>query len=57
MKYFLKSKYKVVLLRRKFSKLIGAGSGCDDIGTDKDPEEQRIVDYLYYSTIQFRTND
>lgn len=46
-KYIRKSKYRPEVLAREFSKLIGAGTGCDEIGYDDDPEEEKKLDELY----------
>lgn len=46
-KYIRKSPYREDVLRREFSLLIGAGTGCDDIGYDTDPQEVKKLDDLH----------
>lgn len=50
-RYIRKSKYREEVLSREFAKLIGAGSGCDEIGYDEDPEEDEKLEEMYYSTL------
>lgn len=55
-KYIPKSKYREEVLRREFANLIGAGTGCDEIGYDDDPEEERKLDELYHAAVNDKEN-
>lgn len=45
-KYFRKSKYRPEVLSREFGRLIGAGTGCDEIGCDNNPdEEEKLLEF------------
>lgn len=50
-KYFKRSKYREDVLCREFALLIGAGTGCDEIGYDEDPEEERKLELEYQNTL------
>lgn len=48
-KYIRKSKYRENVLRREFSVLIGAGTGCDEVGENPGEEDFKKIDALYYA--------
>lgn len=50
-RYFKKHKYREDVLRREFMFVIGAGTGCDEIGYDDDPIENQKIDDIYNKAI------
>lgn len=51
-KYIKSSKYPAKVLSKHFKNLIGAGTGCDEIGYSEDPEEEAKLDEIMESTMQ-----
>lgn len=45
-KYLPRSKYPAKVLSKHFANLIGAGTGCDELGYEEDPEEEAKLDQI-----------
>ena len=46
-KYIKNRPYPEDVLKRNFGHLIGAGTGCDDIGYSTDPADLELIDEIY----------
>ena len=43
---FVKSKYRPEVISRTVAEIVGAGTGCDEIGYDDDPDEANHLDAI-----------